>query len=68
MGVAHLRSGLVDRSNFWMLSAPTWELLKEWCEHWQRWWGWRAWLLFCCCDRPTDGTVQGVVRSVKGQW
>lgn len=29
-GVAHLKSGLVDKSNLWMLSEPTWRLLKEW--------------------------------------
>lgn len=29
-GVAHLKSGLVDKVNLWMLSEPTWRLLKEW--------------------------------------
>lgn len=29
-GVAHLRQHLEDRRDFWVLSEPTWNLLKEW--------------------------------------
>lgn len=29
-GVAHLRTHLEDRRDFWVLSEPTWNLLKDW--------------------------------------
>ena len=29
--MACLRTGLVDKTNVWMVAEPTWRLLKEWC-------------------------------------